>query len=153
MCFYLWVFYSFFSLQLTVQENLATSLLASTSASTSCPSGSPAHQKNTKVEEVTHPTTEVPVSEQEETKKSAEVSTESCTASPFSKAAAEATAKLKPSKAEVSSTTAAALPQEELKFVLPTNSSASQNTLEFTPKPATTVSSLTRLVILSNIEA
>lgn len=129
--------------KLTIQENLATSLLASTSTSTSYPSGSPAPKKSTKLEEVTNPTEEVAVSEQEETKKPAEVSTESSVASPFSKAAAEATAKLKPSKAVVSSATTAALSSDEVKFVIPTNSSASPNTFEFTPKPATTVSSFT----------
>ncbi|XP_042240145.1 nuclear pore complex protein Nup153-like isoform X2 [Homarus americanus] len=129
--------------KLTVQENLTTSLLATSSASTSLSSGSPSHKKSTTSEEAPQPTTKVTVTEQGETKKPTKLASENFSASPFSKAAAEATAIFKSSQPTVSSVTQADQPTDVFKFGLPSNSSASENTFEFASRPSTTMSTFT----------
>ncbi|XP_045616009.1 nuclear pore complex protein Nup153 isoform X2 [Procambarus clarkii] len=127
--------------KLTVQENLTTCLLPSSSASTSLSSGSPGPKKNANSEGAPRVISDTSISEKGQEKNPPKDSLE--TFSAFSKASAEAAVKFKPVEPSVSSITAADEPSDVLKFGASSNISMSLNTFEFTPRSNTTMSSFT----------
>lgn len=127
----------YFFFQVTLQENLSTSILTSTSH---LPDSS-VHKKNTgtgtKREEACQTISEFKNTEQKEEKNTKEKSSENSAVSLFSKAAAESTTKFLPSSHPSASVTSSNPPQDVFKFGVSSSSSAS-TTFEFTPKPSST---------------
>lgn len=122
-----------FSFQVTVQENLSTDLLPSTSQPLDSSLTRRSSGAGTKREEASQTASETRKMEKRDEKSSSE----NCVASLFSKAAAETTTKFLPSSQPAISVTSVAPPQDVFKFGVSSSNSASK-TFEFIPKPSST---------------